>query len=131
MIGTYRKLVERLALIGLLNPHKLVSLSFHLLAGFGYRFPVHPFHTLGSPDSCLLDLPVRRGGCDAAQVQALCAKGISGPENRSHVVHAADVVQDDDQRQLGLGLVRLIIEPVQLIQLQLAHRCFGLQSRHQ
>lgn len=51
-----------------------------------------------------MDLFAGWGGADSAQDDTFQGKGVCGPEKRSDVVDAADVVQYDDQRIfMGLG----------------------------
>jgi len=62
---------------------------------------------------------VWRPGGDAAQMDGRRPEGVGAPEDRAHVVAAAYVVEDDDQRHLGRRTERLDGEAVQFVVMEL------------
>ena len=72
-----------------------------------------PVHAEFGPQGHFVDFRCGRYGRDAAQVNFISPEGISCPEDRSDVVGAADIVQDDSRPGRGQRLELLRIDTVQ------------------
>ena len=65
-----------------------------------------PWHGFLSAERGFSERPLGRPAGDAAQVDAGYAGGVGGAKERADVVQAADVIEQDGDRQCGDSIVR-------------------------
>jgi hypothetical protein len=77
---------------------------FQSAESFARLLEIFPRYALGGSECCLLDFLPRWPRCEACQDQLLEQDAIGRPEDRTDVVKAPDIVDDNGDRQ---ALIRL------------------------
>ena len=91
-----------------------VSCGLEGMYGVEGVFIILPFDGLFGAEGCLMDLCVRRAATNAAEDDALDTHGVCGTKDRTDIMLAADVVEDDYQRQFVRLFVLVYIHPPHL-----------------
>ena len=90
------------------------GVSFGLEGMYGVEgvFVILPFDGLFGSEGGLMDLLIRGAATNAAEDDAFDTHGVGGTEDRSDIMLAADVIQNNHQRQfIGLAVLVYIHAP--------------------
>ena len=92
------------------------GIAFGLQGTYGVEgvFVILPFDGLFGSEGGLMDLLIRGAATNAAEDDALDTHGVCGTKDRTDIVLAADVVEDDYQRQFVGFFVLVYIHPPHL-----------------
>lgn len=110
----FRHVFEGDRVMRLLDGKDGVSFGLEGMYGVEGVFIILPFDGLFGAKGCLMDLCVRRTATDAAEDDALDTHGVCGTKDRTDIMLAADVVEDDYQRQFVGFFVLVYIHPPHL-----------------
>ena len=110
----FRHVFEGDGVMRLLDGKDGVSFGLEGMYGVEGVFVILPFDGLFGAKGCLMDLRVRRTTTNAAEDDALDTHGVCGTKDRTDIMLAADVVEDDYQRQFVGFFVLVYIHPPHL-----------------
>ena len=89
-----------------------VTLCLQRLDGFFGVLKIEPFDTLFRTESGLVNLLIRRAAAYSAKDDPLYAHGVCGAEHGADIMLAADIIQNNHQRQfIGLAVLVYIHAP--------------------
>ena len=93
--------------MGLLDGIDRVALLLQVMHGIEGFLVIGPIDGFFGTESGLMDLLIRRTATDTAEHDPFDTHGIGGAEDSAYVMLAADVIEDDHQRQFFCLLVLL------------------------
>src|SRR5512135_1035187 len=92
-------MLEGCASRDLLHCYDLVARRFQRLNGFKSTCSISPVYGFCGTQCRFVYIPVRWPGGISAEINTFSQKSIGSPENTSHIMHAPDIFQHENDRQ--------------------------------